>query len=110
MFGAGDEMFADSYPMREVEDGFFYEVDGTVSIFVLAPFSVHAALTALCTAAYGVSCRSKQVRPHNSQHCAQPVAGSCNFCCFMLHTWLAAAKRSDGRRPGAKLTTRGACG
>ncbi len=27
---AGDEMFADSYPMREVEDGFFFEVDGSV--------------------------------------------------------------------------------
>ena len=27
---AGDEMFADSYPMREVEDGFFWEVDGKV--------------------------------------------------------------------------------
>jgi len=27
----GDEMFADSYPMREVEDGFFFEVDGSVS-------------------------------------------------------------------------------
>ena len=26
----GDEMFADSYPMREVEDGFFFEVDGSV--------------------------------------------------------------------------------
>ena len=26
----GDEMFADSYPMREVEDGFFFEVDGKV--------------------------------------------------------------------------------
>ncbi|KAK9825472.1 hypothetical protein WJX81_007211 [Elliptochloris bilobata] len=26
---SGDEMFADSYPMREVEDGFFYEVDGS---------------------------------------------------------------------------------
>lgn len=23
-------MFADSYPMREVEDGFFFEVDGSV--------------------------------------------------------------------------------
>lgn len=23
-------MFADSYPMREVEDGFFFEVDGKV--------------------------------------------------------------------------------
>lgn len=27
---AGDEMFADSYPMREIQDGFFYEVDGKV--------------------------------------------------------------------------------
>ena len=35
--GAGDEMFADSYPMREIEDGFFFEVDGSVSIFLLAP-------------------------------------------------------------------------
>ncbi|CAL5219025.1 g783 [Coccomyxa viridis] len=25
---SGDEMFADSYPMREIQDGFFYEVDG----------------------------------------------------------------------------------
>lgn len=23
-------MFADSYPMREIQDGFFYEVDGKV--------------------------------------------------------------------------------
>ena len=30
LFTAGDEMFADSYPMREIQDGFFYEVDGKV--------------------------------------------------------------------------------
>ena len=29
-FDTGDEMFADSYPMREIQDGFFYEVDGKV--------------------------------------------------------------------------------
>ena len=29
-YDAGDEMFADSYPMREIQDGFFYEVDGKV--------------------------------------------------------------------------------
>lgn len=28
-------MFADSYPMREVEDGFFFEVDGSVSLVLL---------------------------------------------------------------------------
>lgn len=33
LFGSppGDEMFSDSYGMREVQDGFFYEVDGKVS-------------------------------------------------------------------------------
>ncbi|KAK9820394.1 hypothetical protein WJX72_009903 [[Myrmecia] bisecta] len=25
---SGDEMFSDSYPVREIEDGFFFEVDG----------------------------------------------------------------------------------
>ena len=25
-------MFADSYPMREIQDGFFYEVDGKVRL------------------------------------------------------------------------------
>ena len=25
---AGDEMFADSYPVEEVHDGFFYQVEG----------------------------------------------------------------------------------
>ena len=41
--GAGDEMFADSYPMREIEDGFFYEVDGSVSIFTPAPSPLFGA-------------------------------------------------------------------
>lgn len=27
----GDEMIADSYEMKEVEDGFFFEVEGSVS-------------------------------------------------------------------------------
>lgn len=27
---AGDEMFADSYPVEEVHDGFFYQVEGKV--------------------------------------------------------------------------------
>ena len=30
---SGDEMIADSYEMKEVEDGFFFEVEGTVSLF-----------------------------------------------------------------------------
>ena len=29
----GDEMIADSYEMKEVEDGFFFEVEGSVSPF-----------------------------------------------------------------------------
>ena len=49
--GAGDEMFADSYPMREIEDGFFYEVDGSVSIFAPAPSPLFEALAARCGAA-----------------------------------------------------------
>lgn len=28
---SGDEMIADSYEMNEVEDGFFFEVEGSVS-------------------------------------------------------------------------------
>ena len=28
---AGDEMIADSYEMKEVEDNFFFEVEGSVS-------------------------------------------------------------------------------
>lgn len=41
---AGDEMFADSYPMREIQDGFFYEVDGKVGVAVslsFTPFMQH---------------------------------------------------------------------
>lgn len=31
----GDEMIADSYEMKEVEDGFFFEVEGSVSSAIL---------------------------------------------------------------------------
>lgn len=32
VFATGDEMISDTYDMTEVEDGFFYEVEGNVSM------------------------------------------------------------------------------
>lgn len=68
MAGAGDEMFADSYPMREIEDGFFYEVDGSVSIFWPVPSPLFAALAARCSAACDVSAMLGAV-------CTSPCSG-----------------------------------
>lgn len=30
-FSSGDEMFSDAFKYREIQDGFFYEVEGKVS-------------------------------------------------------------------------------
>ena len=39
-------MFADSYPMREIQDGFFYEVDGKVRGALVQPHFLAMIFTA----------------------------------------------------------------
>ena len=80
--GAGDEMFADSYPMREIEDGFFYEVDGSVSIFTPAPSPLFGA--ARCGAACDVSAMLGVVCTYLAAAC-RALGAAVILYCVMVH-------------------------
>ena len=73
-------MFADSYPMREIEDGFFYEVDGSVSIFAPAPSLLFAALAACCVQRFMLQLYWQQCTLYLAA-CAEPVGAAAILYC-----------------------------